>query len=100
MVSAKVDQRREAGLRTRARLMVAALGLLAERGVGFRLAAEALGSTVTLLDTSVYDLDPTVLGTFDVVTCANSFHHYPNQDRAVELFNESLDLNPTFLEAF
>jgi ubiquinone/menaquinone biosynthesis C-methylase UbiE len=23
-------------------------------------------------------------GTFDVVTCANSFHHYPNQGRAVE----------------
>jgi ubiquinone/menaquinone biosynthesis C-methylase UbiE len=22
-------------------------------------------------------------GTFDVVTCANSFHHYPHQDRAV-----------------
>jgi AcrR family transcriptional regulator len=32
MVSVKVDQRREAGLRTRARLMDAALGLLAERG--------------------------------------------------------------------
>ena len=23
-------------------------------------------------------------GAFDVVTCANSFHHYPHQDRAVE----------------
>jgi ubiquinone/menaquinone biosynthesis C-methylase UbiE len=23
-------------------------------------------------------------GTFDIVTCANSFHHYPHQDRAVE----------------
>jgi len=23
-------------------------------------------------------------GTFDLVTCANSFHHYPHQDRAVE----------------
>jgi ubiquinone/menaquinone biosynthesis C-methylase UbiE len=23
-------------------------------------------------------------GVFDVVTCANSFHHYPHQDRAVE----------------
>lgn len=23
-------------------------------------------------------------GSFDVVTCANSFHHYPHQDRAVE----------------
>src|ERR1700722_1635253 len=32
MVSAKIDQRREAGLRTRARLMDAALDLLAKRG--------------------------------------------------------------------
>src|SRR4051812_33454053 len=32
MESAKVDQRREAGLRTRTRLMDAALDLLAERG--------------------------------------------------------------------
>src|ERR1700680_4320513 len=32
MASGKVDQRREAGLRTRARLMDAALDLLAERG--------------------------------------------------------------------
>jgi AcrR family transcriptional regulator len=32
MQSAKVDQRREAGLRTRTRLMDAALDLLAERG--------------------------------------------------------------------
>ena len=22
-------------------------------------------------------------GAFDIVTCANSFHHYPRQDRAV-----------------
>jgi ubiquinone/menaquinone biosynthesis C-methylase UbiE len=26
---------------------------------------------------------PLATGTFDVVTCANSFHHYPHQDRAV-----------------
>ena len=26
---------------------------------------------------------PFVAGAFDVVTCANSFHHYPHQDRAV-----------------
>src|SRR5271167_3542727 len=32
MASAKVDQRREVGLRTRARLMDAALDLLSERG--------------------------------------------------------------------
>ncbi len=27
---------------------------------------------------------PFAWGTFDVVTCANSFHHYPHQDRAVD----------------
>src|SRR5262249_8796382 len=26
---------------------------------------------------------PFAAASFDVVTCANSFHHYPNQDRAV-----------------
>ncbi len=26
---------------------------------------------------------PFATGSFDVVTCANSFHHYPHQDRAV-----------------
>jgi ubiquinone/menaquinone biosynthesis C-methylase UbiE len=26
---------------------------------------------------------PFATGTFDVVTCANSFHHYPHQDRAI-----------------
>jgi ubiquinone/menaquinone biosynthesis C-methylase UbiE len=26
---------------------------------------------------------PFAAGTFDIVTCANSFHHYPRQDRAV-----------------
>ncbi len=27
---------------------------------------------------------PFATGSFDVVTCANSFHHYPHQDRAVK----------------
>jgi ubiquinone/menaquinone biosynthesis C-methylase UbiE len=27
---------------------------------------------------------PFGVGSFDVVTCANSFHHYPNQSRAVQ----------------
>ncbi len=26
---------------------------------------------------------PFASGSFDIVTCANSFHHYPRQDRAV-----------------
>lgn len=32
-------------------------------------------------------------GTFDVVTCANSFHHYPHQDRAVAEFHRVLRPN-------
>ena len=27
---------------------------------------------------------PFAAGSFDIVTCANSFHHYPHQDRAVD----------------
>src|SRR5829696_2888635 len=49
MGSGKVDQRREAGLRTRARLMDAALDLLAERGeegVTLRELTDAAGANV------------------------------------------------------
>jgi AcrR family transcriptional regulator len=49
MASAKVDQRREAGMRTRMRLMEAALGLLAERGedgVSLRELTNAAGANV------------------------------------------------------
>src|SRR4029453_15293821 len=49
MESAKVDQRREAGQRTRTRLMDAALDLLAERGgdgVTLRAVPDAAGATV------------------------------------------------------
>lgn len=38
------------------------------RGDTFRLAADLLGSRVTLLDRNVYDLDPTDIGRFDLVT--------------------------------
>jgi ubiquinone/menaquinone biosynthesis C-methylase UbiE len=33
---------------------------------------------------------PFATGSFDVVTCANSFHHYPHQDRAVIEMNRVL----------
>src|SRR4029453_11116321 len=49
MESAKVDQRREAGQRTRTRLMDAALDLLAERGedgVTLRAVTDAAGANV------------------------------------------------------
>ena len=38
------------------------------RGETFRVAAELLGSRATLLDRSIYDLDPADLGRFDLVT--------------------------------
>src|SRR5262249_61641809 len=33
---------------------------------------------------------PFAAGTFDVVSCANSFHHYPHQDRAIVEMNRVL----------
>lgn len=55
-----------------------------ERGGGFRLAAEALGSSVELRSISVYDLDPAELGTFDVVTCGSLLLHLRDPMRALE----------------
>ncbi|MDB5352940.1 MAG: methylase involved in ubiquinone/menaquinone biosynthesis [Planctomycetota bacterium] len=36
---------------------------------------------------------PFATGSFDIVTCANSFHHYPHQDRAVAEMHRVLKLN-------
>lgn len=55
-----------------------------ERGDGFRLAAEALGSSVELRSVSVYDLDPAGVGTFDVVTCGSLLLHLRDPMRALE----------------
>lgn len=55
-----------------------------ERGGGFRLAAEALGSSVTLHSISIYDLDPADIGTFDVVTCGSLLLHLRDPMRALE----------------
>ncbi|HEU5033462.1 MAG TPA: hypothetical protein VFT62_01760, partial [Mycobacteriales bacterium] len=46
-----------------------------ERGGGFRLAAEALGSAAVLHSASVYDLDPAVPGRGDVVVCGSLLLH-------------------------
>jgi len=55
-----------------------------ERGGGFRLVAEALGSKVEMRSISVYDLDPAELGTFDVVTCGSLLLHLRDPMRALE----------------
>jgi tRNA (mo5U34)-methyltransferase len=55
-----------------------------DKGAGFRLAHEALGSSVTKHEISIYDLDPAALGTFDVVVCGSLLLHLRDPLRALE----------------
>jgi tRNA (mo5U34)-methyltransferase len=60
---------------------------LAERkrgGEGFRLAREALGSSVKLVERSVYDLDPAELGTFDFAYLGSLLLHLRDPVGALE----------------
>jgi len=54
-----------------------------EQGAGFRLAKEALGSSVEHRTMSVYDLDPETVGEFDVVTCGSLMLHLRDPLRAL-----------------
>jgi tRNA (mo5U34)-methyltransferase len=56
----------------------------AVRGVGFHHAKEALGSSVERVEMNVYQLDPDVLGTFDVVVCGSLMLHLRDPLRALE----------------
>ena len=53
-------------------------------GLGFELAREALGSSVERVETSVYDLDPEVVGTFDFVYVGSLLIHLRDPVRALE----------------
>lgn len=56
-----------------------------EKGLGFRIAHEALGSSVTKQEINVYDLTPEALGgTFDVVVCGSLMLHLKDPVRAME----------------
>jgi tRNA (mo5U34)-methyltransferase len=57
-------------------------GLL--RGEGFRLAHESIGSSVQRVTCSIYDADPTELGTFDLVICGSVLMHLRDQLGALE----------------
>jgi tRNA (mo5U34)-methyltransferase len=60
---------------------------LAERkrgGEGFRVAREALGSRVELVERSVYDLDPHDLGSFDFAYLGSLLLHLRDPVRALE----------------
>ena len=55
-----------------------------EKGLGFRIAKEALGSKVERLGVNIYDLNPEEHGTFDVVVCGSLMLHLRDPIRALE----------------
>jgi tRNA (mo5U34)-methyltransferase len=54
-----------------------------EKGEGFRIARELLGSSVERVECSVYDLSPERMGTFDVVVCGSLMLHLRDPVRAL-----------------
>ena len=54
------------------------------KGAGFEAARAALGSAARRVEVSVYDLDPAVHGTFDVVVCGSLLLHLKDPVRALE----------------
>jgi tRNA (mo5U34)-methyltransferase len=61
--------------RERASALAYLAATAAEKGAGFRIAAEILGSRVHREWINVYDLSPERLGTFDVVVCGSLLLH-------------------------
>lgn len=59
-------------------------GVSGEKGAGFEAAREALSSRVERRLISVYDLDPTEIGTFDVVVCGSLLLHLRDPVGALE----------------
>jgi tRNA (mo5U34)-methyltransferase len=55
-----------------------------DRGDGFRLAKEALGSNAKRVVCNIYDADPADLGTFDLVFCGMVLIHLRDQLLALE----------------
>jgi tRNA (mo5U34)-methyltransferase len=55
-----------------------------EKGAGFRIAKEVLGSDVDREWVSVYELTPERIGTFDVVVCGSLLLHLRDPIRALE----------------
>jgi tRNA (mo5U34)-methyltransferase len=53
-------------------------------GMGFDIARRGLGSSVERVETSVYDLNPLEMGTFDVVVCGSLLLHLRDPVRALE----------------
>jgi len=58
--------------------------LAGEKGAGFAIAREALGSKVKKVEMSIYDLAPGSVGEFDVVVCGSLLLHLRDPLRALE----------------
>lgn len=54
-----------------------------EKGIGFRVAKDVLGSSVERRRINVYDLDPAEVGEFDVVVCGSLLLHLRDPLRAL-----------------
>ena len=59
------------------------LGQAGEKGAGFRIAKELLGSGVERVEINVYDLEPDAIGEFDVVVCGALLLHLRDPLRAL-----------------
>lgn len=70
---------------------VAALSDRMAKGAGFDIARRALGSNVTRIDQSVYDLDPDQVGRFDVVYLGSLLVHLRDPVRALERIRKICD---------
>jgi len=60
-------------------------------GAGFAIAKRLLGSTVERVETSVYELSPDKLGSFDCVTCGSLLLHLRDPVRALEAIRSVCD---------
>ena len=74
------------GAATGAKELAEAIGT--ERGKGFNIAKEALGSKVQRLELNVYDLHPARVGEFDVITAGSLMVHLRDPIRALERIRE------------
>lgn len=75
-------------------------GLVQEKGAGFRIASELLGSSVRKEICSVYDLDPSRIGKFDMVFCSDLLVHLREPLRAMEAIWRVTDGFAIFADVF
>jgi tRNA (mo5U34)-methyltransferase len=68
-------------------------------GEGFRIAQKLLGSEVQRVETSIYDANPGLLGTFDFAFCGSLLIHLRDQFLAIERINSLLRDGGTLVSA-